>query len=71
MEIVIVNGIGNERSGFDAPITQQDLAALLARYVEKSGFNLRQTMQNVCSLDGDEICDYTSDAIDLMGRAER
>jgi len=68
-EMGIVSGIGNNNYAPDANISRQDLAVILARYADKMGITMSQTLQSVAFADSSDIADYAVDAVATMVRA--
>ena len=68
-QVGIVSGVGDNNFAPDGNISRQDLAVILARYVEIMGINVRQTRQIVVFEDSVNISNYAEDAVAMMVRA--
>ena len=64
----IVNGIGNNEYAPNASISRQDLAVILANYVDKMEIHLKQTMQIVAFVNFEDIANYAVDEVGTMVR---
>ncbi len=64
----VVNGIGGGLFAPDVNISRQDLAVILARYLDLLEINIPVTQQYVLFADEAEISDYAKNAIQLLNK---
>jgi hypothetical protein len=64
----IVMGYGNEKFGPNDPITRQDFAVILMRYMNYMEINLPVTMDFRTYADNDSIAVYANDAIQTLNK---
>ena len=64
----IVNGYGNGLFGPDDPISRQDFAVVLVRYMSVMEINLPVTQQYIFFADEEDIADYAKDAIQTLNK---
>jgi uncharacterized repeat protein (TIGR02543 family) len=64
----IVNGVGAYRFAPDAPITRQDLAAILLRYIRFANIEVYVTQEYRSFADEDQIADYAKNSIQTLNK---
>ena len=62
----IAQGVGTDRFDPDAPVTRQDLAVFLTRYLAYEGIDFPLTLEYVTFSDHEEIADYADEALQTL-----